>query len=106
VATAGLPLTVSGITVTIDASGLHFQAQAIAGPITVPATANIIGGARDGKLTLRTRDLDAGPIPGNVKDQLLATLDKGLSDFGSSFPLVVERVAFRSGCLAVIGTTP
>jgi len=105
-ASAGLPLTINGITVTIDASGLHLNAQAIAGPLTVPATANIIAGARDGKLTLRTRDLDAGPIPGSVKDQLAATLDKGLSDFGSSFPLVVERVAFRSGCLAVIGTTP
>jgi len=104
-ASAGLPLTVNGITVTIDASGLHLTAQATAGPFTVPATANIIAGARDGTLLLRTRDLDAGPIPGNVKDQLAATLDKGLTDFGSSFPLVVERVAFRSGCLAVIGTT-
>jgi len=105
-ATAGLPLTINGITVTIDASGLHLNAQATAGPLTVPATANIIAGARDGKLILRTRDLDAGPIPGSVKDQLAAALDKGLSDFGSSFPLVVERVTFRSGCLAVIGTTP
>lgn len=105
-ASAGLPVTVSGITVTIDSAGLHLNAQASAGPFTVPATANIIAGARDGKLTLRTRDLDAGPIPGNLKEQLAATLDKGLSDFGNSFPLVVERVAFRSGCLAVIGSTP
>jgi hypothetical protein len=105
-ASAGLPITVSGIVVTIDGAGLHLAAQAAAGPFNVPATANIIAGARDGKLTLRTRDLEAGPIPGNVKEQLIATLDKSLTDFGATFPLVVERVAFRSGCLAVIGATP
>ena len=105
-AAAGLPVTMSGIVVTIDGAGLHLSAQASAGPLTVPATANIIAGANAGKLELRTRDLDAGPIPGSVKDQLATVLDKGLTDFAGSFPLVVERVAFRSGCLAIIGTTP
>lgn len=105
-ASANLPVTVTGIIVTIDTAGLHLSAQAAAGPFNVPATANIIAGARDGKLTLKTRDIDAGPLPGTVKDQLSATLDKSLGDIGSSFPLVVDRVAFRSGCLAVIGTTP
>ena len=105
-ASAGLPVAVSGIIVTIDGAGLHLNAQATVGPFTVPATANIIAGARDGKLALKTRDIDAGSIPGNVKDQLAASLDKGLTDFAASFALVVERVAFRSGCLAVIGTTP
>ena len=105
-ATAGLPVTVSGISISIDRAGLHLNAQASAGPFSIPATANIIAGARDGKLTLKTRDIDAGPIPGNVRDQLSATLDSGLTDFAASFPLVVERVAFRSGCIAVIGTTP
>ncbi len=105
-ATAGLPVTVSGIIVSIDGSGLHLSAQAAAGPFTVPATASIIAGARDGKLTLKTRDLEAGPIPGSVKDQLTSALDQSLTDFGASFPLAVDRVAFRSGCLAVIGTTP
>lgn len=106
VASAGLPVAVSGIIVSIDSAGLHLNAQAAAGPFTVPATANIIAGARDGKLTLKTRDLDAGPIPGNVKDQLTSVLDKSLSDFGASLPLALDRVAFRTGCLAVIGTTP
>jgi len=41
-----------------------------------------------------------------VKDQLAAMLDKSLADFAGSVPLVVERVAFRSGCMAVIGATP
>jgi hypothetical protein len=29
-----------------------------------------------------------------------------LTDLAGSFPLVVERVAFRNGCMAVIGATP
>jgi hypothetical protein len=107
-ATAGadLPVTVSNVSVTIDPSGLHLAAQAAAGPITVPATASIIAGTDGGKLVLRTRDLDLGPVPGAAKDQLLGALDRGLTDFAGQFPLVVERVAFRSGCMAIIGTTP
>jgi hypothetical protein len=97
---------VSGLGVTIDNAGVHLAAQASAGPITVRATAAIIASARDGKLSLKTRDLDLGPIPGSVKDQLVAALDKSFADFGASIPLVVDRVAFRNGCMAVIGTTP
>ena len=55
---------------------------------------------------MKTRDLDLGPVPGNVKDQLVAALDQSFADFAGSFPLVVGRVAFRSGCIAVIGATP
>ena len=106
VATAGLPIAVRGVVVTIDSAGLHLDAQAAAGPFTVPARANIIAGARDGRLTLRTRDLDAGPIPGSLKEQLSSTLDQSLAEFAAAFPLVVTRVAFRNGCLALIGTTP
>jgi hypothetical protein len=103
---ANLPVPVSGIIVTIDSAGVHLNAQASAGPFTVPATANLIAGTRDGKLFMKTRDLDLGPVPGNVKDQLMLALDKSLTDFAGSFPLVVDRVAFRNGCMAVIGTTP
>jgi hypothetical protein len=103
---ANLPVPVTGIIVTIDSAGVHLSAQASAGPITVPATANVIAGARDGKLFMKTSSLDLGPVPGNVKDQLTAALDKSMTDFAGSFPLVVDRVAFRSGCMAVIGTTP
>lgn len=106
VATAGLPLPVSGVDVTIDAAGVHLAAQASAGPLTVPAAAGIIASARDGKLSLKTRELDLGPVPGSVKDQLSAALDRSFADFSASIPLVVDRVAFRTGCLAVIGTTP
>ena len=106
VTSANLPVPVSGIIVTIDRDGVHLGAHASAGPLSVPATATVIAGARDGKLVMKTRDLDLGPVPGNVKDQLVAALDKSFADFAGSFPLVVDRVAFRSGCMAVIGTTP
>lgn len=105
-ADANLPVPVTNINVTIDASGVHLGAQAAAGPLTVPATASIIAGADGGKLVMRTRDLDLGAVPGAVKDQLQNALDKGLTDFAGQFPLVVDRVAFRSGCMAIIGTTP
>ena len=106
VKSANLPVPVSGIIVTIDRDGVRLTAQAALGPLTVPATANVIAGARDGKLVMKTRDLDLGPVPGNVKDQLVAALDQSFADFAGSFPLVVGRVAFRSGCIAVIGATP
>lgn len=105
-ADAGLPLTVRDVGVTIDPSGLHLAAQAEAGPLTVPASASIIAGTTGGKLVLRTRDLDLGAVPGAAKEQLQNALDRGLTDFAGQFPLVVERVAFRSGCMAIIGTTP
>jgi Tfp pilus assembly major pilin PilA len=101
-----LPVQVSGIIVSIDGAGVHLNAQASAGPFTVPATANIIAGTSGGKLVMKTRGLDLGPVPGNVRDQLVLALDKSLTDFAGSFPLVVDRVAFRIGCMAVIGTTP
>jgi hypothetical protein len=44
-------------------------------------------------------------VPANIKDQLAASLDKSFADFASTLALDVDRVAFRSGCFAVIGTT-
>lgn len=106
VAEADLPVPVSDIAVTIDGAGIHASAHATAGPLTIPVITNVVAAARDGKLLLKTSSLDLGPVPGGIRDQLIATLDETLSDVGDSFPLGVERVAFRSGCLAVIGTTP
>jgi len=103
---ADLPVDVSGIAVTIDNAGLHVPAQVHIGPLSVPATATVIAGTRGGWLVLKTRDLDLGPVPSGAKDELMLALDRSLADFAGSFPLVVERVAFRSGCLAVLGTTP
>ena len=101
-----LPVTVSGIVITVDRDGMRLAAQAAAGPLNVPASASVIAGSANGKLLLKTRDLDLGPVPSQVKDQVTAALDKSLADFGGQFPIVVDRVAFRSGCIAVIGTTP
>jgi hypothetical protein len=101
-----LPVTVSGLVITIDRDGMKLAALAAVGPLNVPASASIIAGTSNGKLILKTRDLDLGPAPGQVKDQVAATLDKSLTDFAGQFQLVVDRVAFRGGCMAVIGTTP
>jgi hypothetical protein len=101
-----LPVTVSGLIITIDRDGMKLAAQAAVGPLNVPATASIIAGTTNGKLILKTRDLDLGPAPSQVKDQIAATLDQSLTSFAGQFTLVVDRVAFRGGCMAVIGTTP
>ena len=106
VKSANLPVPVNGIVVTIDRDGARLIAQAAVGPFTVPVTANVIAAARNGNLVVKTRELDLGPVPGNVKAQLVAALDQSFADVAGSFPLVVERVAFRSGCMALIGTTP
>ena len=103
---ANLPVTVSGIIITIDRDGMKLAAQAAVGPLNVPASANIIAGTTNGKLVLKTRDLDLGPAPSQVKDQMAAALDQSLTTFAGQFQLVVDRVAFRGGCMAVIGTTP
>ena len=98
---ATLPVDVSGIAVTIDSSGVHLNAQVCLCPVNVPATASVIAGTCGGPLVRKTRELDLGPVPGGVKDQLVA-----LADFAGAFPLVADRVALRGGCAAVIGTTP
>jgi hypothetical protein len=103
---ANLPVEISGISVTIDSSGVHLHTQVRLGPVNVPATASVIAGTRGGALVLKTRELDLGPVPGGIKEQLILALDRSLADFAGSFPLVVDRVALRSGCVAVIGTTP
>lgn len=104
-AQASLPVTVSGAAVTIDNAGIHISAQVSAGPLTVPVRGDIIAGSQGGKLLLRTRNLDAGPLPAAVVDQLSGALDRSLAQFATSMPLEVQRVAFRSGCFALIGRT-
>jgi hypothetical protein len=100
------PATISGLAVTIDSAGLHLNAQAAAGPLTVPAKGAVIAGASGGKLLLRIRTIDMGPVPGAIKDQILTQINAALAQFAASFPLTVERVALRPGCFAIIGTTP
>lgn len=103
---AQLPVTISDVKVTIDNAGVHLMASVALGPINVPARGDIIAGTQDGKLVMRLRNIDAGPVPAAAKDQIIAAVDRGLSTFASAIPLVVQRVALRTGCFALIGKTP
>ena len=102
-ATAGT--NVSGVAVAIDHAGLHVTATAQVGPLSVPAKADIIVGASGGRLVLRIRSLDLGPIPGALKDPIARAVESSLEEVAAGLPLTIERVAFRTGCLALIGTT-
>lgn len=104
-AQATLPVTVSGIVVTVDDAGAHLSAQVAAGPLTITATGKVIAGVDGGRLVLRVRDLQAAPLPAVVTDQLAGALDQSLAQFAGAIPLDVSRVAFRSGCFALIGKT-
>lgn len=112
-ARSGIPATVSDVDITVDAAGMHLLATVAAGPLSVRARGDIIAGAVAGKLQMRVRNFDAGLIPDAIKQQIVQQIDRGLTEFTGTFPLVVQRVAFRpklhadgDGCLAIIGTTP
>lgn len=102
----GLPVEASNITVGIDPAGVHILGNASAGPITVALGADVIGGAVDGKLQLRLRKIEAGILPDAAKQQIASAIESGLKEFSDEIPLIVERVAFRPGCLAIIGRAP
>jgi len=100
-----LPVTVSDVKVTVDNAGVHLTANVAAGPLNLSAKGDIIAGSQDGKLLLKLRAIDAGPLPAAAKDQIIAAVDRGLAQFATSMPLNVQRVAFRTGCFALIGKT-
>jgi hypothetical protein len=104
--TTQLPVDVSNVAVTIDNAGVHLAATVGAGFISFGAKGDIIAGAQAGKLTLKLRNLDAGPVPAAAKEQIVAAVEKGLADFATALPLDISRVAFRTGCFALIGKTP
>lgn len=105
-ARSGIPASVSEVSIAIDAAGMHLSAIVAAGPLNVRARGDIIAGAVGGKLQMRVRSFDAGPIPDALKQQIVQQIDRGLTEFAATFPLVVQRVAFRADCMAIIGTTP
>ncbi|HEX4744786.1 MAG TPA: FecR family protein [Candidatus Limnocylindria bacterium] len=102
-ATGGV--NVSGLSVTIDTSGLHLAATAQVGPLTVPAKADVIAGASGGRLVLRIRSLDLGPLPSALKDPVARAIEASLEQLAEGLPLTLERVALRPGCVALMGTT-
>lgn len=104
---AQLPVTVSNVKIGIDSGGLHLTADVAAGPLKVTAKGDVIAGtSADGKLVMRMRNIDAGPLPSAAKDQIIAAIDRGLVTFAQAMPISVARVAFRAGCFALIGKTP
>lgn len=103
---AQTPFTVTDVKVTVDYAGAHVAANVSAGPLSFAAKADIVGAAPDGKLLLRIRSLDAGPIPPAAVAQIIGMGDDLLSQVGDGIPLVVQRVVFRTGCFALIGKTP
>lgn len=104
---AQLPVTVSNVKVSIDNAGVHLTADVAAGPLAITTRGDVIAGATpDGRLLMRMRNIDAGPLPAAAKDQIIAAIDRGLGTFAQAMPLTVDRVAFRSGCFALIGRTP
>lgn len=102
---AQLPVTVSDVRVTVDNAGVHLAATISAGPLSIGAKGEVIAGSQDGKLLMRLRNIDAGPLPSAARDQIITAVDRALSQFASAMPLAVQRVAFRSGCFALIGKT-
>ena len=106
-AQAQLPVTVSNVKVTVDNAGVHLTADVAAGPLNIATKGDVIAGATgEGKLLMKMRSIDAGPLPSAAKEQIIAAIDKGLAQFAESMPLSVQRVAFRTGCFALIGKTP
>ena len=106
VAEAQSPVKVSDAVVTIDYAGVHFTGVLGVGPLNVASRGDVIAGSNSGTLLLQMRDLDAGIIPPAAKEQIVAAVNKGLAEYAASIPLTVSRVAFRSGCFALIGKTP
>ncbi|HET8568667.1 MAG TPA: FecR domain-containing protein [Candidatus Limnocylindria bacterium] len=99
------PAQVSDVSVVIDNAGLHLSAKAAAGPLSVPIRGDVIAAATGGRLQLRIRRIDMGPLPGAIRDQVVAALERSLNEFSQQSAFNVERVVFRAGCMAVIGTT-
>jgi len=91
----------------VDNAGVHLTADVAAGPLNIATKGDVIAGTTtEGKLLMKMRSIDAGPLPSAAKDQIVAAIDRSLATFAGSMPLSVSRVAFRSGCFALIGKTP
>ena len=103
---ANLPVTFSGLTAGVARSGVNVAGQVGAGPINLDGSVSLIATTKAGRVTVHVRDMSFGPlpVPGIVRDQIDAAL-LGMSDYLAGLGMAVERVAFREGCVAMIGTT-
>ena len=102
-ASPGLP--VQGAIVTVDPGGLHFSAQVSTplGSFTAGGDASL--GQVGGRLTVRVRNLSAGPVPAAVLDQVRSQIESTVLSVTGSVNLTVRQVALRNGCFAVLGAT-
>ena len=103
---AGAPVTVKDVKIGIDGAGIHLTGSAGTPIGDQSASADIVMGPSNGKLAFRVRSLTAGPLPGPILDQLREAIEKSANESAADFPLVVRQVAFRAGCVAVMGTSP
>ena len=101
-----LPATIKDIVLTIDGAGIHLTGNVVTPLGTFAATGDVIAGPVNGKLTLRLRNLSAGPVPGALLEPLQSAVERGMNEFTGAFPMVVSQVALRASCLGVMGTTP
>ncbi len=100
----GVPVTISNGRVRVDVSGLEFTADVAGGPISVRAKAQIIAGTEGGRLVLKLRSLDLGPLTPALAGQLTERVETALASVGDALPGTVQRIAFRAGCFAVVGS--
>jgi hypothetical protein len=45
-------------------------------------------------------------LPAPLLDQLRGQIERAANEQAARFPLNVRQVAFRPGCVAIMGTTP
>jgi hypothetical protein len=100
------PMEVTDVRATIDSGGVHLAGSVSASVLTISAASDISVGAVDGRLVIRVRSLTASPLPAGLLDGVRAPLENSLSELSGGFPFRVRQVLMRSGCLAVLGTTP
>ena len=102
---ASLPVTFSGLTAGVARSGVNVAGQVGAGPVNLDGSVSLIAATKAGRVTVRVRDMSFGPlpVPGVVRDQIDAAL-LGMTDYIAGLGIAVDRVAFREGCVALIGT--
>ena len=102
---ASLPVTFSGLTAGVARSGVNVAGQAAAGPVNLDGSVSLVAATRAGRVTVRARDLSFGPlpVPGLVLEQIDSAL-LAMSDYIAGLGIAVDRVAFRDGCVSLIGT--